>query len=564
MSNLRAIVLLLLGCALLAAAHVFLSFQGVGNALVQRSTLMGEKSLPPRRISVERRGAPPTVLEREDGWNIVSPYVAKADERKVLGLLDALFAGRITGSFTRQSLAEFERSTEDYGLDDPAVTVSVEDDDGSKKTARFGISTPKGDGVFALVDGDTSVYIVETNVMAAADMPADGFRQRDLCPAGLDAVDSFDLKRGKGLFMRFVRRNGVWTKSSAKDGGDEAPASAVKVRELLSGLAGAAAAEFIWPVGAEGEPAIATASLLAGYGLEPESAVTVTLRSHGRAEQQVAFGKDARDGLVYALVQNAGAVVTVDGSLKDIAEGADFTDSRLFPYESAKVSRISVVDDGVNYLLAKGDDGRWHMDAPVSVDADEASVAAFLSKLLSLDSASRSGTGVMISLTTNSPPETVSRAAALGGLQLEDLRSREILRFDPSEVHRLAVTGRGAAKPVAVVFDKDKRSWIVESSERSGTVMQSAVEGILSALNPLKAEKIVKLKVSPNDLRRYGLETPRCTVAVDSSKDGALRRNILIGEKSQGGSFATLGASDAVFVLPDEVVNRLLAPIVTE
>ena len=290
----------------------------------------------------------------------------------------------------------------------------------------------------------------------------------------------------------------------------------------------------------------------------------MTLRSHGRAEQQVAFGKDARDGLVYALVQNAGAVVTVDGSLKDIAEGADFTDSRLFPYESAKVSRISVVDDGVNYLLAKGDDGRWHMDAPVSVDADEASVAAFLSKLLSLDSASRSGTGVMISLTTNSPPETVSRAAALGGLQLEDLRSREILRFDPSEVHRLAVTGRGAAKPVAVVFDKDKRSWIVESSERSGTGMQSAVEGILSALNPLKAEKIVKLKVSPNDLRRYGLETPRCTVAVDSSKDGALRRNILIGEKSQGGSFATLGASDAVFVLPDEVVNRLLAPIVTE
>jgi len=408
------------------------------------------------------------------------------------------------------------------------------------------------------------VYIVDGNVLAAADMPADGFRERALCPAGIELVDAFDLKRGKGMFLRFARRDGIWYRSSSKDGEDESPASAVKVRELLQGLSSATAIDFAWPTGSSGEPALPTATLLAGYGLDSESAVTLTLHSRGRRDVQIAFGKDASDGLVYALVQNARAVATVDGRLKDIAGSADFSDMRLFPYEPSMISRISVVDDGVNYLLAKGDDGKWRMDAPVSVDADEPSVAAFVAKLLSLTYDDRADDGLVISLVTNAATEVVSRSAALSGLQLSDLRSRDMLVFDPSEVRRLAVTSRSSAKPTAVVFDRDRRTWIVESSERAGTVEQGSVDGILLALNPLRAEKVVKLKVSPSDLRRYGLETPRITLAVDSSKDGALRRNILIGERSQGGCFATLGASDAVFVLSEETTKRLTAPLVTE
>ena len=54
------------------------------------------------------------------------------------------------------------------------------------------------------------------------------------------------------------------------------------------------------------------------------------------------------------------------------------------------------------------------------------------------------------------------------------------------------------------------------------------------------------------------------TVAIDQAKEDSVRRNILIGDEAQGGRFATLGATDAVFVISQEVLNRLTEPLVTE
>ena len=563
MSNRRVIMYLLLGIALLVGAHLFLSFKGVGGALVQKTALLDAAVQRADRIEVVRADGARTMLVRDEGWRVAAPYSALAEGRDILRLLDAMYISRVQAVYGEQDLVKFDRTREDYGLDPPAVRLTFSSA-GAERSVSIGILTPTADGVFASVEGDPSIYVVETNVLVAADKPANGFRLRSLCPGGVESVDAFDLKRGKGVFMRFVRVGGVWTKAAAKEGDPSEPASAAKIKELLSGLGAASAVEFLWPVGASNEPAIATAPLLAGYGLDPDSAITVTLHSSGRADQQVVLGKEAKDGLVYALVQDAGAVVTVDGALKDLAGGADFIDARLFPFERASVTRVSIADGGVSYLVARADDGSWHLDAPVSVEADAPSVNALLSRLLELTYSDRDPNGVGVSLSADAPAETVSRSAVVAGAPLEDLRSREILRIDPADVKRIAVTWRGAAKPTSVVFDRDLRSWIVESAERPGTVAQASVEGMLGALTPLRADKIVKLKVSATDLRRYGLETPRFTFAVDSAKEGALRRNVLVGERAQGGFFATLGSADAVFVLSDEKVRLLSAPLVTE
>ena len=51
-------------------------------------------------------------------------------------------------------------------------------------------------------------------------------------------------------------------------------------------------------------------------------------------------------------------------------------------------------------------------------------------------------------------------------------------------------------------------------------------------------------------------------MAVDQDVDNAVRRNIIIGKKTKGGRFATIGSSDAVFVMGEEQVNRLSVAIV--
>ena len=78
----------------------------------------------------------------------------------------------------------------------------------------------------------------------------------------------------------------------------EASASAIRVRQLLAELMATSAVDFIWPNGTEGEGQTLSSALLAGYGLDPESAVTVTLKCADGTDRQIAFGKEAKDGLV--------------------------------------------------------------------------------------------------------------------------------------------------------------------------------------------------------------------------------------------------------------------------
>lgn len=562
MKNRRAIFWMLLAIALASFAHLMLSYRGgVDAALVPRAALVEEGSSGSiLRLTAARADAPAAVLVRTGRWRQVEPFLATVDEKVVLKVIDALLLAGIEDFIGGAEMARLGRTYADFGLDAPRLELTVEGDAFASHLA-FGAATPTGTGVYVSVAGEDAVYVVASNVFAAVDLPVDGFRRRSVLPVEVEMVQSFDVKRGSGAFMRFVREGELWKMVQPQ----AASASAAQVKKLLEALTAAEARAFAWPTGAEGEPSSATPALLAGYGLDPETAVTITVKCADARDYQVSFGKAAEDGQVYALVQNAGAVVAVDAALKDLAlaETASFTDMRLFPVEAAAVSRVSVADGGETYLLAKGEDGVWHLDAPVAAATDTATVEALLERLLALTDDDRAATGVTVALATNLASVTVSRAAALGALRLEDLRSREILRLDPAQLKRIVVTRRGDEKPTAVVYDAGRRAWNVESSPVPGKVSAAAVDGIISLLCPLTAERIVQLKASAADLVDYGLETPQLTIAVDRAGEDTVRRNILIGERApSGGLYATVGAADVVFVLPKETAWQLYAPLV--
>ena len=564
MSNARVIFLFAAGIVLLVAAHIFVSMRGMGSLIAGRTTLLDPAAKSAERIEVERRGGQVVALVKDGVWRVAEPYSAEADERGIQRMLDALVVSPTQAAFGEQELASFGRERSDYGLDEPEVKITLSSGD-RKWSVGLGKMTAAKDGVYASVGDETAIYVADAGLLALAEAGGNAFRMKSICPGGVDSVDSFDLKRGKGQFLRFVKDGEGWRKASldGADAGDAA--SSVRIRELLSAIGAAQAQAFFWPVGASNESASATAPLLASYGLDSESAVTVTLHSRGGADRQVAFGKEASDGLVYALVQNSGAVVSVPGALKDLAGGADFTDSRLFPFDVAQISRVSIADGAVNYLLAKdAATGEWRLDAPVAAPADKAAAESFVTHLASLKFSDRDPEGLVVSLTTNAPPVAVSRAAALAGHSLVDLRSRRILKVAPADVKRIESTSADAEKPAVVVFDKDLRAWVVEASGRPGVPAAPAIDAALAALNPLEAEKVVTLKASVADLRRYGLEKPQTTIAVDSEGAGSLRRNILIGGRAQGGYFATVGSSDAVFIISNSVARRLMASIVAE
>lgn len=557
MSGMRTVVWLLVGIVTAVAAH-FAMDVGTDEAprALRRNALVpaAENST---EFTIARQGEPVTRLSvAPDGaWSIVAPYSADANRRVVLRLADALAFSPISDEMTDIELLRLGRTRADFGLDRPRITVTV-GSMGKTTVVSFGSATPAGDGVYATVGASDAVYVVSSNVWAAVDCGVADFRRRKVFSIDTESVTAFDVKGGAGRFSRIARDGEAWKLVEPY----ESVAASSRVRAFLDAVIGLEAQDFVWPIGVSNETDVASASLLAGYGLDPELSVTVTLKCMDGGSRTVSFGRESGKGCCYALVQEGRAIVTVPGVARNMAVADAFVDTRLFPLEASAVHVISVDDGKSVHLLSRMTGGVWHLDAPVAAAADPIAVGALIERMLALKSSDIVADGVKVSAGTNAEPVTVSRTALLSGVRLEDLRSKEILNVNPKLMKRIVTADRDK-KPVAVVFDAEKGAWAVESAEDPVAADAESIAGLCSAINPLAAIRVARLKVSVPELGNFGLDKPVRTVAVDQSAEDSVRRNILIGDVTDGGRYATLGSSDAVFVISSESAAALLAPI---
>lgn len=559
MRNAKSIIILLTIIAVAAALDYFVYFGKGPSSTSKRTTLVDFQS-EAASVRIERVGSPTVVLDRGlGGWRLTDPFASGADEQAVMKLVDVLTQTPVVEVISDSELLKLGRTRADFSLEEPVLTVTLTGMDKSVCRFMFGSATPTQDGVYASVEGVDAVFILGKPAFSFVDVRPDDLRQRSLLPLGGAWVTSFEIKREGIPLLEFLRTGAGWNVGSEK-------ASSQKITEFIDDLTTASAVSFIWPVGSSNETDHATSSLLAGYGLDPDSAVTVTLNDINGKSRRLSFGKEADDGNVYALVQNGNAIVTVPSKLRDFArqDPVMFTDSRLFPVEARSVNGFSVSSDGSLYSLVRDKDGKWGLESPVVAPADQEASDALLSLILSLSPADVvKENGVAVSVLTNMSKVLIPRERILGKRTFEDLRSREMLKIDAPLVKRIVSTvGGKTPKTASVVYDRERRQWNLDTEADGVAVNVKGVESVLSVINPLAAVRIEKLAVVAADLDDYGLDTPFLTVAIDQDSDETIRRNILIGKKTRGGRFATIGSSDAIFVISDATVSRLSASIV--
>ena len=559
MRNAKSIIILLTIIAVAAALDYFVYFGKGPSSTSKRTTLVDFQS-EAVSVRIERVGSPAVVLDRGlGGWRLTDPFASGADEQAVMKLVDVLTQTPVVEVISDSELLKLGRTRADFSLEEPVLTVTLTGMDKSVCRFMFGSATPTQDGVYASVEGVDAVFILGKPAFSFVDVRPDDLRQRSLLPLGGAWVTAFEIKREGIPLLEFLRTGAGWNVGSEK-------ASSQKITEFIDDLTTASAVSFIWPVGSSNETDHVTSSLLAGYGLDPDSAVTVTLNDINGKSRRLSFGKEADDGNVYALVQNGNAIVTVPSKLRDFArqDPVMFTDSRLFPVEARSVNGFSVSSDGSLYSLVRDKDGKWGLESPVVAPADQEASDALLSLILSLSPADVvKENGVAVSVLTNMSKVLIPRERILGKRTFEDLRSREMLKIDAPLVKRIVSTvGGKTPKTASVVYDRERRQWNLDTEADGVTVNVKGVESVLSVINPLAAVRIEKLAVVAADLDDYGLDTPFLTVAIDQDSDETIRRNILIGKKTRGGRFATIGSSDAIFVISDATVSRLSASIV--
>ena len=559
MKNAQSIILLLTAIAIATTLNYFAYF-GKGFSPTTKRTSLVDFPTEVSAVRIERKHAGAIVLDRSSGlWRLTDPFSGSADEQAVMRLVDALTQTPVVDVISDSDLLQLGRTRADFALEEPDLSVVLTAADGSVGRFSFGSSTPAGDGVYSAVDGVEAVFIVKTNAFACVDVRPDQIRRKTLFPSDGAWVTSFEIKREGVPLLEFLRADAGWKVGAEK-------ASSQKISEFIEDLTTASAVNFVWPVGASNETDHASTSLLAGYGLDPDSAVTITLNDVNGKSRRLSFGKEASDGLVYALVQNGNAIVTVPSKLRDFArqDPVMFTDSRLFPVESRAVGSFSVSSGDSLYSLVRNKDGKWGLESPVVAAADQEAADALLSLILSLSPTDVvRENGVAVSVTTNMAKVLIPRERILGKRTFEDLRSREMLRIDAPLVKRIVSTvGGKTPSSVSVVYDRERRQWNLENGIDGVAVKSKGVETVLSAINPLTAVRVEKLAVAAADLDDFGLDEPFLTVAIDQDSDETIRRNILIGKKTRGGRFATIGSSDAIFVISDATVAKLSAPVV--
>lgn len=563
MNNRRSIVFLVLLLLVAIAGNLWLDVTDTERSemVIRSSLLLQSDNAIAFEISTPGKSA--LRLEKTDRWRIVRPFPADADQSAVSRLVDALAFAPVVDSHDEADTLKLGRTRGDFGLDAPRLRVKVVTPS-SESFILFGDVLSSGEGVYAAVEGVPVVYVVPNEVFSSAALPVDSWRRRSVFRAAPDAVQSIDIRRGESASLRIERKGEHWEIVEPR----KAMASASAVKRIIDTVLSCEARRFVWPVGASNETATASVSLLSGFGLDPESCETVVFRSGDGRDHPISFGSPADSNCVYALVQGGTAIATVTSEAKESVsvDAGALIDGRLFPVEKSAVQRISLIAGETAYLLARGDNGLWRLDSPVSAAADESAVSAMLDKLLVLRTVDLVENGVKVSLAADAQPVAVSMEAVLGGGSFEQLRSKSVLDIDPATVRRLVVSSLGADKPASVVYDPDRKGWNVESTGREGTIDPDRLAAFLAALSPLKAKSVARLKIAPGELANFGLENPSFTIAVDRLLEDSVRRNILLGNvlNEEGDTYATVGSSDAVFVLDGETVKTLVSGVLDE
>ena len=574
MSNVRSILFFLVGIMLTGGFLVWSGMQARRSLPARAESVLcaiNPNAVEACSIKVGDEDVVHLVRAVDGTWNITHPFEIAADASAVMRLLDALTLVKVADMRSEGELHEMGETLGDFGIGRRSLRVMLQAG-GRSFGVVFGRVSPSGGEVYAHVEESRRVCVLPYSAFAAIPRSLDEFRERGVLACPRDEIAGLDIRMPDKPAMRLVRDGGTWSIHAPA----VALADGAAVGALVDRLASARVVFFEMPSAAR--PAVPSGGFraedLVPYGLD--SGLSVTVRSAVGASEQVVFGRSAGTNLVWALVRNGASVVKLESELAECCRAGieSLRDTRVFPLADGETVRsLSIMAGASVYVLARGTNGVWRIEAPVVAPADQGKAAAFAEKLLKLrqndisDGETAGDDRVVVSVSTsvtNRPGLAVSPTLLGGKAAFADLRSKTLLVLDPSSVRSLSASV-GAGSVTAVHWNAERRAWDVARGTDAATVRRvadTAVKGVLSALARLEAVGVETLAATADDMRRCGLDKPSFILAVDVESADAMRYNVLLGGSAPGGGrYATVGGADAVFVLSRRTVADLTAPL---
>jgi hypothetical protein len=311
-----------------------------------------------------------TLQKAADGWKLVSPTPARADETEVTSLTSSLASVTI-----ERVVDEAPKNLGDYGLKEPVVQVSFKTK-GAKdfRTLELGTKTPTGSDMYARIGGDKKVFLVQAYLDSTFNKKPFDLRDKKVLSFDREKVDRVEIANGDSV-VTLVKGGGDWRVTSPV----EARGDFGAIEQLVSRVQSAQMKSIV-------NDAVTD---LKQYGLDkPSTVVTVAL---GSARAGLAIGSKAEGGDVYARDVSKSSVVTVGADLlTDLQKNAtEYRRKDVFEFRPYNLSRLEITRgaDSVTFerLKGKGKDGAdaWqNVKTRKTVDATK--FESFLAKLSAL------------------------------------------------------------------------------------------------------------------------------------------------------------------------------------
>jgi hypothetical protein len=382
-------------------------------------------------ITLTDKGTTPVniVPKGSDSWQITSPNQYRADTDAVNAMLKAL-----SDLHPASVVEEHATNLAAYGLNEPAVTVKVDEKNGQSASLSVGDKTPTGGGYYAMVPGSSRVYTVDTSVESALSKSLNDLRDRHLLPVQASAVNSVELT-AKGQKISIARKPGGWQIQTPEAFRTDNYAVDDLVQQLTSATFDAA-----------NNPADAAAAFSRGT---PVAAVKVTTAS---GSDTLEIRKSKNDD--FAQSSATQGVWKVESSLADsLGRGVDaYRNKQLFDFGFTDPNRI-VYHAGATNVALERKDNDWYSDGK---KMDGATVSSLIDALRGLSASKFVDSGytkpeIDVTVVSNDGKETATahlQKTAGGAIAKRD-DSPGLYFFDSAAMDNLdkAIAGLKPAAP---------------------------------------------------------------------------------------------------------------------
>jgi Domain of unknown function (DUF4340) len=292
------------------------------------------------------------LVREKDAWKLVAPLADEANESAVTSLLSSL-----AGLKAERTLPAKEVKLADYGLDKPAITLTVTAKDGAKDTLKLGAEMPLGNERAAETSGD-DVYLVNKYIASDLDKDLSGWRSTQLAQVYATDVASLTIK-GAASRVALAHAAGLWTITDPiADLADQDRAEG-----LVGDLNGGQIKEFVDHPGD-----------LKALGLEPPQLEITVVRKDNKPPLQLAFGNTREEKKVtQRLCKRGERVFWVDDKLIKRASPAvaDWRSKKLVHLQTWAADTL-LLESGKEKADLARESGVWKA-GKVEVDGDAVS-----------------------------------------------------------------------------------------------------------------------------------------------------------------------------------------------